>query len=218
MKSRQRILDRRNFMKRTSIFTLGSSGLMIHPLTSHESPLTGEEEINIIGPKEGYTPQIGTMVSMLNWMRRVILYPVGGLTVEELDYLHDPKANSIGALLFHLAAIERFYQIHTFEGRRWGDWPEGIGEEWLIAGRLGDEARETIKGNDIRFYLQKLKNVRKKTLEGFARRDDEWLMRVDKNWSWGPTNNYCKWFHVCEHESNHNGQVKWLKSRLPSNR
>lgn len=31
----------------------------------------------------------------------------------------------------------------------------------------------------------------------------------------GPTNNYCKWFHVCEHESNHNGQIKFLKSRLP---
>ena len=40
-------------------------------------------------------------------------------------------------------------------------------------------------------------------------------MAIDKTWPWGPTNNYCKWFHVCEHESNHNGQIKWIKSRLP---
>ena len=40
-------------------------------------------------------------------------------------------------------------------------------------------------------------------------------MTVDKEWGWGPTNNYCKWFHVCEHESNHNGQIKFLKKRIP---
>jgi hypothetical protein len=27
------------------------------------------------------------------------------------------------------------------------------------------------------------------------------------NWFWGPTNNLCKWFHVCEHESHHLGQI-----------
>ncbi len=80
---------------------------------------------------------------------------------------------------------------------------------------LGDDGRSKIKGNNLEFYLKKLKDVRAYTLEEFAKRDDDWLMAVDKNWGWGPTNNYCKWFHVCEHESNHNGQVKYLKSRLP---
>ncbi|WP_421827862.1 hypothetical protein [Larkinella sp.] len=28
-------------------------------------------------------------------------------------------------------------------------------------------------------------------------------------------NTYWKWFHVCEHESNHQGQIAFLKSRLP---
>jgi hypothetical protein len=28
-------------------------------------------------------------------------------------------------------------------------------------------------------------------------------------------NNYAKWFHVAEHESNHDGQIKLLKRRLP---
>ena len=49
------------------------------------------------------------------------------------------------------------------------------------------------------------------------KRDDKWLMTEDMNWEWTPkpTNNYCKWFHVCEHESNHNGQIKYIKGRLP---
>jgi len=28
-------------------------------------------------------------------------------------------------------------------------------------------------------------------------------------------NNYAKWFHVAEHESNHDGQIKFLKRRVP---
>jgi hypothetical protein len=48
------------------------------------------------------------------------------------------------------------------------------------------------------------------------KRDDAWLMQVDPDSGNEPINNYCKWFHVCEHESNHNGQIKWLKARLPA--
>ena len=76
--------------------------------------------------------------------------------------------------------------------------------------------RKEIKGNDLEFYLDKLESVRAHTLEELAKRDDDWLLAVDEEWPWGPTNNYCKWFHVCEHESNHNGQFKFIKSRLPS--
>jgi hypothetical protein len=44
--------------------------------------------------------------------------------------------------------------------------------------------------------------------------EQKWLMQVNPDWIWGPMNNYCKWFHVREHESNHNGQIKWIKGRL----
>ncbi len=177
---------------------------------------TSLDEINIIGPKEGFSPQLGTLVSMMNWMRMVMLSPVQGMRTEELDHLVDDKANTIGAMLWHLAATERFYQIHTFEGREWGDWDKADELEWSIASGLGNEARRTIKGNDLEFYLRKLSDVRENTLKEFAKRDDDWLMEVDTAWPWGPTNNYCKWFHVCEHESNHNGQFKFIKSRLPA--
>jgi hypothetical protein len=43
-------------------------------------------------------------------------------------------------------------------------------------------------------------------------------MTVDagRRWmAWGATNDYRKWFHVREHESNHNGQIKFLAKRLP---
>jgi uncharacterized damage-inducible protein DinB len=153
---------------------------------------------------------------MLTWMRNAILPEPGSLSVAQLDYLHDAKANTIGALLLHLAATERLYQVHTFEGRAWGDWDAATNEQWVVPMSLGEEARKKIKGNNLAFYLDALREVRERTLAELRKRDDAWLMKIDRAWSWGPTNNYCKWFHVCEHESNHNGQMKWITNRLPA--
>ncbi|MCE2611796.1 DinB family protein [Flavobacteriaceae bacterium D16] len=207
-------VDRRNFLKKSSLLAMGSGALLTVPLNGYAQPATSQDDINIVGPKEGFSPQIGTLVSMMNWMRMVILSPVRGMSVKELDYLVDEKANSIGAMLWHLASTERFYQIHTFEGRKWGDWEQADKDNWALAMQLGDKAREAIKGNPLEFYMEKLDTVRENTLKEFAKRDDDWLMAVDQDWYWGPTNNYCKWFHVCEHESNHNGQFKFIKSRI----
>jgi hypothetical protein len=83
--------------------------------------------------------------------------------------------------------------------------------------RLGEKARKSIKGNNLDYYLTILLETRSKTIEELRKRDDDWLALVDSAGFQGmPTNNYCKWFHVCEHESNHNGQIKWIKNRIPS--
>ncbi|GAA4274932.1 DinB family protein [Aquimarina gracilis] len=210
------LFNRRTFIKTTSTAVFGTTGMLAFPLkTELPLPVINQENINIVGPKKGFSPQIGTLVSMMNWMRSVVLGSVRRMNIKELDYIHDKDANSIGAMLLHLGATERFYQINTFEGKRWGDWSSEDRKNWSIPSGLGERARQTIKGHPLDYYLDKLKEVREYTLREFAKRDDDWLMAVDENWGWGPTNNYCKWFHVCEHESNHNGQIKWIRNRLP---
>ena len=208
-------MDRRRFLRTSGALACGFTGTAVGlPIVAAGADAQPREKgPNIIGPREGFSPQVGTLVSMLNWMRTAILQPVKGLTMAQLDHLHDEKANSIGALLLHLAAIETLYQINTFEGKKWGDVKAETEKEWGAAARLGDEARKSIKGHDLAYYLDKLKEVRARTLAELKKRDDAWLMQVDPGPD--PLNNYCKWFHVCEHESHHNGQVTWLKSRLP---
>ena len=207
---------RRVFLKKSATAALASSSLLIPSATSQATSVTSDNDsLNYIGPKKGYTPQIGTLVSMMNWMRETILYPVKGLSRKELDYLHDDQSNSIGAMLWHLAATERFYQLNTFEDRRWGDWPAADDKEFSVAMSLGKAGRAQLKGYDIDFYLEKLERVRAISLKELANRDDDWLLKIDPHWMWThPTNNYCKWFHVVEHESNHNGQIKYIKSRV----
>jgi uncharacterized damage-inducible protein DinB len=213
----KRPVNRRSFLKSSAVLCcgIGAAGVSSPAVLAAVAAGASKEGINIIGPREGFSPQVGTLVSMLEWMRSAILQPVQGLTMTQLDYLHDSKANSIGALLLHLAAIERLYQLNTFEGRKWNDWDAMTKKDWAVAAGLGEAARQTIRGHNLDYYLDLLREGREHTLAELRKRDDVWLMQIDRGWTWGPTNNYCKWFHVCEHESNHNGQIKWIKGRLP---
>ena len=108
--------------------------------------------IHQFGKREGHTEQISILVSMMAWMRATVLRSVDGISQKELDFLLDKDSNSIGAMLMHLAATERFYQIHTFEGRKWGDFDKKDTDRWNVGSHLGNQAREEIKGNPISYY------------------------------------------------------------------
>ncbi len=200
---------RRYFLRAAGVATL----LPVVPFSSSNTDPTSEDELHLVGPKEGYTPNIGTIVSMMNWMRSTLLRSVRGLSTKQLDHLFDDNANTIGAMLLHLAATEKFYQINTFEGR--SEYNETEQKKWGAAMDLGDAGRKEVLGNKLEYYKEILEEVRDKTKAEFKKRDDSWLMEKEQFFGGQPTNNYCKWWHVAEHESNHNGQIKWLVSRLP---
>jgi len=202
------ITNRRTFMKTMA----AASAASVLPEMAVAAAADG---VNILGPKPGYSPQVGTLVSMLTWIQPAVTRPVQGITQANLDYLFDANANSIGALLLHLAATETYYQMNTFDGMKWGSWPDAVKQKWDPAMNLGDAGRKTIKGHNLDFYLNTLQETRERSLVEFKKRDDAWLMAVDQSWGWGATNNYCKWFHVCEHESHHAGQIDMLLKRLP---
>jgi hypothetical protein len=208
--------NRRSFLQGSAALTAGFSTLF-GSLSLPQAVHAGDSNLNVLGPRPGYSPQVGTFVSLLTWMREAngVISATKNLTTVDLDHLIDPNANTIGALMLHLAATETYYQLNTFEGRKWDTWPDSVKKQWDPAMNLGDAGRKTIKGHDRDHYLNILQETRAKTLAEFSKHDDAWFMAVDKDWPWGPTNNYCKWFHVCEHEAHHTGQIAFLRKRLP---
>src|SRR4029077_15427382 len=96
---------RRSFLMTAAAFGAGVSAFTVIPQIAESE----DSDVNIIGPKKGYSPQIGTLVSMMTWMRTTMLSSVKGMTQKDLDFLIDNNANSIGALLLHLAATDAFY-------------------------------------------------------------------------------------------------------------
>jgi len=209
--NRKKLIDRRNFVRSSAGLV---AGLTLLPALGFAEESDYADEINIIGPIEGYSPQIGIFISMLNWMRDSVIRASKGLTQEELDFLMDPKANTIGAMLLHLAATEVVYQDLTFYGLK--DFSDENKKKWNVPMTLGEEGRKQIKAHNLDYYLSALQEAREKSLAEFKKRDDKWLAEVDPHFFGNkPTNNYCKWFHVCEHEANHRGQITLVKKRLP---
>ncbi|MEP6746394.1 MAG: DinB family protein [Bacteroidota bacterium] len=216
MSNSEKSFQRREFLKKSVTVSTAMTGILAFPQALFSRTFAADPGPTVLGPREGYTPQIGTLVSMMAFCRSAVTRLAQGMTVTQLDWLLDDKANSIGALLYHLAACDALYYEHTFKGTPFDKPDPEVEKTFGIAMDLGEPARKTIKGNTAEFYLKLLQDTRDRTLAEFRKRDDNWLMSIDKNWYWGPTNNYCKWFHVCEHESHHQGQMALLKSRLPA--
>lgn len=205
--------NRRNFLKASGIL---GAGLLLPQMNfaNQAMPVTGDS-MHLFGKREGYTDQISILVSMMDWMRFVILRDSKGLSQKELDFLLDDDSNTIGAMLMHLAATERAYQRSTFSGVPDESMNFGVEDEvWSAASRLGNAGRKTFKGKPLSFYIDKLSEVREFSKSELKKRDDNWLLESSRGFGGQPTNNYCRWFHVVEHESNHNGQIRYIKSRV----
>jgi uncharacterized damage-inducible protein DinB len=172
-----------------------------------------DPRVLLVKPLVGFNPRIGELVSMMNYTRMTTVGTVLNMTVAQLDFLIDPQANSIGALLSHIAWIETVFQITTLENRQ--PIPEEYAH-WNAAMRLGEAARAEIKGQPLEHYLGLLEQIRSKTLAAFAQLDDDWLYQETLFWNDKPANNYFKWFHVFEDELNHRGQIRLIKKRFPS--
>jgi uncharacterized damage-inducible protein DinB len=166
----------------------------------------------ILGNDPALPPLMSSLVDMLAYARHTTLHAVRNLTIAQLDHRHDARSNSIGALLMHMAAVEAWYQAETFEER---DWTADEQARWQTAVELGPGAVEKISGNSLLHYVNTLEEVRARTLRELRARDDRWLLQRSRLGS-TEANNHWKWFHVCEDELNHRGQIRWLVKRLPN--
>lgn len=161
-----------------------------------------------INPPEGYSPHIGTIISMLDDLKNRVTSSVRKLNKKETDFLLDEEANRIGAMILHLAATEKYYQLLTLENRRFN---EEEGKIWESALTLGDPAREEIQGKPISYYLKIWDEVRDDTKRLLKEKDDEWFA---SNVGVTTMNNHWAWYHVMEHQANHMGQIRMIIKRI----
>ena len=161
---------------------------------------------NQIEPLKDYSNDIGIMISMLDNLKKRVEGQVKNLDQEGTDFLLDGKANRPGAIIYHLAATEAYYQVYTFEGRTFNT--EEM-EKWSTALNLGDKARIELKGKPIQYYLDIYDAVRKKTKELLKTKDDVWFKK-----KLGNMTNHWAWFHVMEHQANHMGQLALITKRI----
>ena len=103
----------------------------------------GVRDMNIdyrIRSVDGYTKN-RELVSLLEHTRAVTLGEVKNLSVEQLDLIMQSGGNSIGALLKHIAAIEKVHQLISFQDR---DFTKEELEIWEGALYLGERVEQSM--------------------------------------------------------------------------
>lgn len=161
---------------------------------------------NEIKAPKGYTNDIGNMISMLDNLKKRVERHVDNLDQKGTDFLLDEDSNSPGAIIYHLAATEAYYQVYTFKGRGFNA-EEKV--KWEMALNLGDEARKEFKNKPIQYYMDLYDEVREKTKELLKTKDDTWFKKKK-----GSMSMHWAWFHVMEHQANHMGQLALITKRI----
>ena len=123
--------NRRDFLKAGIGLAAASTALTsLSVVTPVLSAADENDDSWVIGPKAGYAPQVGILVSQLHFTRMQVEHNVKGMTQADLDFLLDAKANTIGAMLNHLAATDHYYALNTFGGMKWDSWPDAEKKKW----------------------------------------------------------------------------------------
>jgi len=154
-----------------------------------------------------YTPQIAVLIGMLQDLGKRMIRTVQELTAQEIDYIPNENLNSISVLITHIAATERYYQICTFEQRK---FTEAEKQVWETALGMGEKAHKTYAGYPIAHYIDIYDNVRNKTLDLFKDKSDDWLQEISLHGN----HHHHHWLHVLEHQSFHLGQMVLLKKMM----
>ena len=169
---------------------------------------------NIAGRKE-FTPRIGRLIWQMDDVRRQVLRAVEGLSAAQLSWHPDPRCESIGTLLLHIAAVERSWIGEDIMRRPMEP------EEWnaAFAIRLN---QPQIEGQPLEYFLAVLKREREQCytdLCGFTDADlDRAITPLDPGDPANAENQFTmEWilYHVMEHEAHHKGQIALMKRLLP---
>lgn len=162
-----------------------------------------------IQPLQGFDKELGILISQLEYVREFTYELIDGLSIEALDFRLNNQFNSIGTILFHIAALEYSSIVKIVKNKSL------TAEEYqhYFYGLTGNLIHNQIKAKSVEFYKQELKTARKSTLEELAKLNDSWLSVKDKKLETKyDVNNYFYIRHIADDELSHQGQIKWIIS------
>lgn len=155
-------------------------------------------------PLDGYAPAVGAALWRLEDTRARTLALVSDMHPALIDWTPPWDGNTVGSLLYHIAAIELdylFYDILQSE-----DYPEAVPALFPVDVREQDGKLTPITGDTLDRHLERLADVRVMVLSRLAAmtEQDFRTARATDNYDITP-----EWalHHLCQHEAEHRGQI-----------
>ncbi|NAS31454.1 DUF664 domain-containing protein [Flavobacteriaceae bacterium R38] len=171
--------------------------------------------MNRIISHKNYDYQIGILVCEMEISRSITYALTENLSKTDLDYNFDKHSNSIGTLLLHFAITEFKFQLNYILKRQISE------EEYkkYIGGAPFMMHKRMVHGNDLEYYINDLKKIRKHTLHELKSLNDEWLFKdVATPLGENTGNHYYMLRHLIDDEIRHQGQIKLILKRLHSDK
>ncbi|MCB8944857.1 MAG: DinB family protein [Ardenticatenaceae bacterium] len=158
---------------------------------------------------EGCVPEIGRMVWLLEVARQRLQERLAGLEQGVIDFAM-PHENSIGTLLYHIAAIEvDWLYTEVLESSPFA--PE-LAELICWDVRDGSGRLTVVNGRSLEEHLHVLDRARHYLLQTFRQMDlaDFRRVRHFENYSCTP-----EWVlhHLIQHETEHRGQIMTIRTQ-----
>jgi len=163
----------------------------------------------LIAPPGGYPAAAAGWVWMIEDTRRRTKQSLDGLNDREVNWRPPQGGNSIGSLLYHLAAIEMSYIYEDILGSGWA--PE---LDELLPYDVRDEAGllTAVKDESLTAHLARLDATRALSLRALAGLSGEELRRRRVVGEYAITPEWAL-HHLMQHEAEHRGQIGEIRAQ-----
>jgi len=166
----------------------------------------------LVHPLDGYPPDLGAALWMMADTRARTLRALDGLPADLIDQVPAGGDNSIGSLLYHLAAIEADW---IYADILQADYPEWMTELFPDDVRTEGGQLTPVRAATLDEHIERLSSVRNHFLEDIAVVTGDDFRRPRKTES-GTTTPEWVLHHLGQHEAEHRGQIQAIRLALES--
>jgi uncharacterized damage-inducible protein DinB len=162
----------------------------------------------VLDPSGAVDPEVGRWLAALRDSRRRTLEALDGLDPATLDRTPEGPDNSIGSLLYHVAAIEADWLFEEILGPdRSQPWPDAL---FPFEVRDGEGRLTEIHGVPLHDHLERLSAVRELFLAVVTAMDSEEFHRIRMLEAYDVSPDWVV-HHLMQHEAEHRAQISALR-------
>ena len=169
-------------------------------------------------PLPGYEPEVGRAMWPVEDARRRTAHALAGIDMKLVDWVppggSGTDTQSLGTLLYHMAAIEADWLYEEALGR---PWPPAVKALFPYPVRDAHAQLTVVTGESLEAHWARLEEVRRRLLAAYQTMTLEDFRRVRALPEYDVTPEWVL-HHLMQHEAEHRGQIVGLRAKAEGKR
>jgi len=171
--------------------------------------MSQQREQRIVQVFAAAVPEIGRWLWRLSESRRRTSQRIEGMNPQLIDWAAPESGNSIGSVLYHIAAIEIDYLYADLLEQ---PFPQAIVDLFPYDVREENGRLTPVPAFDLPWYLHRLDTTRRQVVEAFRAMDLADFRRV-RSLEYADITPEWAAYHLTQHEAEHRGEIAALRAQ-----